>query len=313
MLYTAGSEFSESLPRYERAIVNAKYQTVAWLTLSGLGHIAAMVRAFDLSDAVQRMVADAMLQLPGFLTVLGMVLLIVLFILLEAATFRGKLRQALDWRAQAFIDVAQTVREVQRYLLVKTAVAATTGVLAGTWCAMWGLRSAALWGVLAMMLNYIPNIGSVVAAIPPVLIAGVQFGLGPAVGVASGYFVIGMAIGNLIEPRVLGHALGLSPLVVFLSMVFWGYILGPIGALLSVPLTMVVKIVLAHTEDLSWISVLLGAGEAEEDRAYVERQRETRVRGSLAPPSGEAPPPSVPTEPNVPDVSSTSSHQATAS
>lgn len=299
MLYTAGSEFSESFPRYERAVVNGKYQLVAWLSVNGLGHIAAMVRAFDLSDAVQRLVAQAMLQLPGVLTVLGMVLLIVLFILLEAASFRGKLRQALDWRAQAFVDVAQTVREVQRYLLVKTAVAATTGILAGTWCAMWGLRSSALWGVLAFSLNYIPNIGSVVAAIPPVLVAAVSFGIGPAVGVAAGYFVLGMAIGNLIEPRILGHALGLSPLVVFMSMVFWGYILGPIGALLSVPLTMVVKIVLAHTEDLAWIAVLLGAGEGGEDRAYVDRQRESRVRGSLTPPSGEAPqsiPPSEPAE-----------------
>lgn len=290
MLYTAGGELTESMPRYERGIVQTKFQLVTWLAQNDFNHVAAMARAFDMSDAVQQGATRVMLQIPGVITVLGMVILVVLFILLEAASFRGKLRQAFGWRAQAFGYVEQTIREVQRYLLVKTAVAVATGLLAGAWCAMWGLKSAALWGVLAFMLNYIPNIGMVVAALPPIVIAGLEAGPGAAVGVGSGYFVIGMAVGNLIEPRVLGHTLGLSPLVVFLSMVFWGYILGPIGALLSVPLTMVVKIVLAHTDDLAFISVLLGAGEAGEDRAYVDRQRESRARSSLMPLPGDPPP-----------------------
>ena len=130
-----------------------------------------------------------------------------------------------------------------------------------------GVDYAILWGVLAFGLNFVPNIGSMIAAIPPVLLAVVQLGWNEALWVLVGYTIINTVIGNFVEPKLMGRKLGLSSLVVWLSLVFWGWVWGPIGMLLSVPLTMLVKILLEKWDDLQWIAVLLGPGGEEFGRA----------------------------------------------
>lgn len=107
------------------------------------------------------------------------------------------------------------------------------------------------------MLNYIPNIGSVLAAIPPILQVLVFSGLYDALILLAGYLVINLVFGNILEPRMMGRGLGLSTLVVFLSLIFWGWLLGPVGMLLSVPLTIIVKIGLEQTAGGQSIAVLL--------------------------------------------------------
>ena len=128
---------------------------------------------------------------------------------------------------------------IVHYISLKTALSLLTGVLAGLWVLLLGIHFAVLWGMAAFFLNFIPNIGSIMAAIPPVVLALVQHGLPTALLAAAGYLVINIAIGNIIEPRVMGKSLGLSTLVVFVSLIFWLWVLGPVGMLLSVPLTMI--------------------------------------------------------------------------
>ena len=140
--------------------------------------------------------------------------------------------------------------QVQRYLAIKTVTSLVTGLLVGVWVGMMGLDFAVVWGLVAFMLNYIPNIGSIVAAVPAVLLAVIQLGVGPGIAVALGYLVINITMGNLVEPALLGRSLGLSTLVVFLSLIFWGWMWGTVGMLLSVPLTMMTKIFLENSEDL---------------------------------------------------------------
>ena len=127
-----------------------------------------------------------------------------------------------------------------------------------------GVDFALLWGVSAFLLNYIPNIGSLIAAIPPILLALIQFGVGKAIIVAIGYLVVNVVVGSVIEPKVMGKGLGLSTLIVFISLVFWGWVFGPVGMFLSVPLTMVVKIALDSQEDTRWIAVMLGNSVPDE-------------------------------------------------
>jgi len=138
-----------------------------------------------------------------------------------------------------------------------------------------GVDFPVLWGVVAFALNFVPNVGSIVAAIPPILLAFVQYGWERAVVVAVGYIVINTVIGNVLEPRLMGRKLGLSSLVVWLSLVFWGWVWGPVGMLLSVPLTMLVKLLLERSDDLRWVAVLLGpAGEVvPADRAALDAPR----------------------------------------
>ena len=134
------------------------------------------------------------------------------------------------------------------------------------------------------MLNYVPNIGSIFAAIPGVLTALVQFSALKAGYAAAGYIGINLLVGSVIEPRFMGRGLGMSTLVVFLSLVFWGWVLGPVGMLLSVPLTMILRIALEGNEDTRWIAVLLGPeisketgeksrGQTGKRKAGIKRER----------------------------------------
>jgi AI-2 transport protein TqsA len=132
-----------------------------------------------------------------------------------------------------------------------------TGLVAWGMLALLDVRFAFIWGMVAFALNYIPNIGSILAAIPPILQVLVFGGIYDALLVMAGYLAINMLFGNILEPRIMGRGLGLSTLVVFLSLIFWGWLLGPVGMLLSVPLTIIVKIALEHSVGGKGIAVLL--------------------------------------------------------
>jgi predicted PurR-regulated permease PerM len=132
-------------------------------------------------------------------------------------------------------------------------------VLIGLWLYILGVDFPILWGFVAFLLNFIPNVGQIFAAIPAVLLALLQLGVGPAVLAAAGYLVIGFTLGNAVEPRLMGRKLGLSTLVVFLSLLFWGNLLGPIGVILCIPLTMTLKFAFESDPSTRWIGILLGS------------------------------------------------------
>lgn len=212
-----------------------------------------------LVDFVNRTLRTTTAALSSFLVIS----LIVIFTLFEAATFGPKVRAAFG-SAGAEARFARAMHEIQHYMGIKTVISLATGLLIGIWVGVLGVEFAIFWGLVAFVLNFIPNLGSIIAAVPTTLLAMVQIGVGRALLVALGYLVVNMVIGNFIEPPLLGRRLGLSTLVVVLSLVFWGWVWGPVGMLLSVPLTMVVKILLENTEEFRWVAVLLGdSREAE--------------------------------------------------
>ena len=174
--------------------------------------------------------------------------------------------------------LGQISKDIQRYLHIKTAVSLATGALAWLMTLAFGLEFPLLWGVLAFALNYIPSIGSMIAAIPPCVLALWQLGMVPAALIAVGYLSINMALGNVIEPMLLGRRFGISTLVVVLSALFWGWVWGPAGMFVAIPLTMLIKVMLDNSGELRWISVAMGKSSAEEtehswsedsDSAYV--------------------------------------------
>jgi len=151
--------------------------------------------------------------------------------------------------------------EIQKYLGIKTAVSMVTGILAWLVCTIFGIDFPILWGLVAFTFNYIPAIGSLLAAIPPILLALILYdNIWPAVGVLIGYLAINVTLGNFLEPMVLGNRFGISTVVVILSVLFWGYVWGPVGMFLAVPLTMMVKVMLDNSTDLRWLSVMMGKG-----------------------------------------------------
>jgi len=220
-------------------------------------------------------------QLVGILTNGVLIVLTVIFMLLEAAIIPDKL-DAIFRKSEVSRKrkrIRYFISTVNRYMAIQTVISLATGVCVAIFLTIMGVDFPLLWGLLAFVFNYIPNIGSILAAVPAVLLTIIQFGLGRAVEVAIGYLVINMIIGNVISPRLMGRGLGLSTLVVFLSLIFWGWLLGPVGMLLSVPLTMTIKIGLERSENTRWAAILLGSERTDLPKpAPAKKSRKKRLR-----------------------------------
>jgi len=210
---------------------------------------------FDMGGSLLGGTVRGVASLMSFVT---LVVLAMLFMLPETLGFRDKLAAALGPENKTTKHFQIIVEEIERYLELKTAVSAATGLLIGVWVALLGVPFPLLWGLIGFLFNYVPNIGSILAAVAPVLLTLVQFGSARALIVAAGYLAINLFLGNVIEPRLMGRRFGLSTLVVILSLIFWGWLWGPLGMLLAVPLTVMLKIVMTNSENLQWVAILLG-------------------------------------------------------
>jgi AI-2 transport protein TqsA len=263
----AATDILDQLPSYAAALGAFEHDVATWLDTHGLERVA---RSMNEVDAAARLPAAAEPVLRGTVDIIQTLILVVVvtaFIQVDAPGLRRVLVKRAETHAT---DVDGAIDRIQRYMIVKGIMSLANGVLLGLWCWAWGVEGAFLWGVLAFALNFIPVVGSLIAALPPVALALVLGSWPDAVGVAAGYVAVNLVVDNIIEPRVMGRAAGLSPLVVLLGMLFWGFVLGPIGALLSVPLTIVVGTALERSPGLAWIAVLL------EDDAQAEGQSRWR-------------------------------------
>jgi predicted PurR-regulated permease PerM len=190
-----------------------------------------------------------------------LILFIVLFMMLERSSLALKAEVIAGSYNNNLEVFASIIESIRKYLSLKTIISLITGIFIWLWLLVFGIEYALLWGLIAFMLNYIPNIGSILAGIPAVLFALVQLGLPGAGWTMLGYVIVNMVVGNVIEPRMMGKEMGLSTLIVFLSLIFWGFILGTVGMFLAVPLTMTFKIILDQYPKTKWISILLGTDE----------------------------------------------------
>lgn len=215
-------------------------------------------------ESIMKLTANLLTGVSSVLSDLVLILLTVTFILLEVSSFPIKLRAILGDPKQKFPQFTKFIDDMKRYMVIKTLISLATGILITFWLYILDVDYPILWGFVAFLLNYIPNIGSIVAAIPAVILAFIQFGIASALMVTAGYVVVNFIIGNVIEPRLMGRKLGLSTLVVFLSLIFWGALLGFVGAILSIPLTMTLKFAFENSETTKWIAVLLGSEKFDE-------------------------------------------------
>lgn len=208
-------------------------------------------------ERLMDLLSGVVVRAAGFVSAAAIVILFTIFMLSEATGFPAKLRAALGRGDADLSRFAGAVQDIQRYLAIKTAISLVTGSLVAFWLWAIGVDFPLLWGMLAFMFNFVPNVGSLIAAIPAVLFALLILGPWSALLAAIGYLVVNISLGNLVEPHLMGRRFGLSTMVVVLSLVFWGWLWGPVGMLLSVPLTVVVRIGLEYTDDLRWLAVLL--------------------------------------------------------
>ena len=254
---TSVHDFTLTLPTYQEQIREETKTLFAWLNNYGISISSQVVLEYFDPSAAMKIAANTLSSLGTVLTNGFLILLTVIFILLEASSMPTKLRQALPDSTSSLQNFSRITSSVQRYLAMKTMLSIATGVIVALGMLILDIDYPILWGLLAFLLNYIPNIGSIIAAVPAVMLGLIQHGLTTALLATATYVIVNVLIGNVVEPRFMGHRLGLSPLVVFVSLVFWGWVLGPVGMLLSVPLTMILKIALETTEEWRWLAVLL--------------------------------------------------------
>lgn len=262
----AVSDLVSQAPRYADQISGQWEGLVAWLDRRGLGSLAEGIATANFGGRAAQIVQGIAVWLSGAASDLFTVLLLTVFLQLETVMLRRKLE--LITVHQGMSQARRVFESVQRYLRVKFVLACMNGLLLGTWCWLWGVSNPLLWGVAAFALNFIPILGSLLAAIPPILLGLVEGGFGTAIGVAAGYVAVNVAVDNMLEPRLMGRTLDLSPLVLLVSLLSWGLLLGPTGALLSFPLTVAMRLACEQHPDLRWIAVLLAAKPpAADDRA----------------------------------------------
>ncbi len=250
--------FVSALPRYQARIELLRGQASGWLDQHGLPDLVLLWPTSVAGEGAGRIVASFFTEVASALSSLVLVLLIVAFLLVELLGIEEKLKVVFRRPELGIEQFRRAAAHVQRYIVVKTGANLLTGALVALWLAAFRIDFALLWGVCAFMLSYLPTIGTLLLALPVLAVTVLQYGFGTALVVGVGYALINTAIAALVEPRVFGQALGLSPLVVFVSMVCWGWLWGPIGAVLSVPLTVIVKIALAYVEGYEWVSHMLG-------------------------------------------------------
>ncbi|MFV2090725.1 MAG: AI-2E family transporter, partial [Pseudomonadales bacterium] len=279
LIFQSGTAFTNRLPFYQLRIAELMADLAAWLQPFGLEINTDLALSY-FNPATALVLAGNLLR--GLGSVLGnsfFILLTVIFILAEASSFPRKLRDILSNPERDLPYFTQFAENVNRYIAIKTTTSLATGILVSITLVLLGVDFPILWGLLAFLLNYVPTIGSIIAAVPAVLLALIQLGPGPALIATGGYVVINIGMGNVIEPRFMSRGLGLSTLVVFISLVVWGWLLGPIGMFLSVPLTMTAKIALQANPTSAWMAHLLGPAEGQPPEDRNEAIDETRQSG----------------------------------
>ena len=256
------TDFTRSLPQYQQRLDSLMSSILA--TLASLGIETSGFNIKDVIDpaAAMRLANSLLGGLSQVLSNTFLIILTVVFILLEASSFPLKVRAMMGNAEHSLEHFDRFIQSVNQYVAIKAVVSLATGLVVAISLAVIGVDYPILWGFLAFLLNFVPNIGSIIAAVPAVLLAMIQLGWGAALASSLVYLMINLVVGSIVEPRLLGKGIGLSALVVFLSLIFWGWMLGPVGMLLSVPLTITVKIALESNEQSRWLATWLGSGEA---------------------------------------------------
>jgi predicted PurR-regulated permease PerM len=254
--------FVQEIPSYQARVMEMLTSASSQLESFGIQLTLSSLTSLVEPAAAMQFSGNTLSEIADLLSNTFLVLLMTIFVLFEAMVLPDKIRNALS---DPNADLSQGIRVVGRikaYVVIKTSTSLATGVIIGGALQLMGVDFALLWGLLAFLFNFIPNIGSIVAAIPAIILALLQAGPTGALATAIVFIVVNMVIGSLLEPKIMGERMNLSPLVVFFSLVFWGWLWGPIGMLLSVPLTMTIRIMLEGNKGTRPFAILMAGASA---------------------------------------------------
>ena len=258
LIRTSLSLFVENSPKYEQNISELRNSIIQFLNARGIkGSILGSSGSMDPSKIMQY-TAKIFGQLGDIMSREITFIFLTIFLLAEIDSVSLKMKLVAKNTKLSFNYLNSAKKGIQHYLSIKTTVSLITGVLVSVSLSIIGVDYPVLWGIVAFLLNYIPNIGSIIAAIPAVLLSIIQLGFPASLWTITVYIVINIVIGNIVEPKIMGKGMGLSTFIVFFALIFWGFILGPVGMFLSVPLTIAIKIMFEQNPETKWIAAMLG-------------------------------------------------------
>ena len=258
-LVIATARFATLLPTYKDKLNDLVDNVVAELDKFGVGNaqIQTAMNSLDFSH-LSGFLADLLGSLVGVVSNLVFILLLVMFMCFDASSFAANVRAVGRERPGIAASFGSFASGTRTYLLVSTVFGLIVAVLDTAALSVMGIPVPVLWGLLSFITNYIPNIGFVIGLIPPAVLALLEGGPGLMVAVIVVYCVINLILQSVIQPKFVGDAVGLSTSITFLSLVFWTFVMGPLGALLAIPLTLLVKAILVDADPRNaWMDALL--------------------------------------------------------
>jgi AI-2 transport protein TqsA len=278
-LIVSVAQLAELLPQYEEQL-NAVV-TAAGNTLKSFGvqqqQIDAVVEAIDPGQ----LVALAFSLLASTLAVLSnlfFLIVLLFFMAFDTDSTRRSLAALGNRMSDLAAALSSFARGARGYMGVAAGFGFIVAILDGVALAVMGVPGAFVWAVLAFVTNFIPNIGFVIGVIPPALIALLEGGPGLMIAVIVTYSVINFLIQSVIQPRIVGDTVGLTPLFTFMSLVFWTWVIGPLGALLAVPLTLLARALLIETNPrLAWALPLIAGKAKPPEKPEPEQPQEEPV------------------------------------
>jgi len=252
------SFFLSNVSKYESTITAISNSTIQFLNDNGFNIPEDQISKLIQPERIQEFTSHGVKELIQILGSSFLIVLIILFILMEFGSFFIKAKAITNGSYQSILYFSTILRNIRHYLAIKTLICLAIGICIYISLVIIGVDYAFMWALLAGLMNYIPNIGSIIATIPTFLFALVQLGLGGALWSLGSFLIIHNVLGNFIEPKLMGKGLDLSALVVILSLIFWGFLLGPVGMFLATPFTLTIKIIMEQNEKTRWLAILLG-------------------------------------------------------
>jgi AI-2 transport protein TqsA len=265
-LVVAGARFASLLPRYESEFDDLVDNVRGWLHDAGVDETRASAMVDDLDlGRLAGFATDLLAEMLGIVSNLAFIVALLFFLVTDAAIFPGRLERLRADRTPVVDALTSFAHGTRRYLVVTTVFGLIVAVADTIVLWIIGVPAPLLWGLLAFITNYIPNVGFVIGLIPPAALALLDEGVGLMVAVIVTYCVLNLVIQSFIQPRYVGNAVGLSTSLTFLSLVFWSWVLGPLGALLAIPLSLFAKAVLVDVDpDNRWVRPLISGGRDDE-------------------------------------------------
>ena len=265
IIYASVASFSEEFPKYQVKFVNLYKDILGTFEIPD-EQVKIFIKQIKWTDVWKNVSVSSFLSSTAgsfisFLTNLFLVLLFTIYIVLGKEHLINKIQKAFpDERSKKISLIISNINNgMQKYLVIKTLISLGTGITAAIILLIFDIDFAFVWGLLTFLLNFIPNVGSTIATIPPILVSFFQYGsLFPTLWIAILLLATQITMGNIVEPRIMGKNLNLSPLVIIVSLIFWAFIWGPVGMLLAVPISSAIQIISANIDSLKPISVFMG-------------------------------------------------------